>query len=202
MGRSAGAIVGHKSKEKIPEFILKAALREDDWCWLPTSNSTYGKWFDGSRTPDGNLWSIVATKFQEDQFIDQLAGSLNDSTLGQVMIRFHIPINEGDTPDKRLLAFALAKQFHAIAEGDGNANDIAKDFYKPDTFITTFPKYAERALDKFSKIKMPFSPVLSIWASISFTALLHSKISESIQRKRSLWLTAGWVNLCCCNVSL
>lgn len=157
MGRSAGAIVGYKSKEKIPEFILKAALKEDDWCWLPTSNSTYGKWFDGSRTPDGNLWGVVATKFQEDQFIDQLAGSLNDSTLGQVMIRFHIPINEGDTPDKRLLAFALAKQFHAIAEGDGNANDIAKDFYKPDTFITTFPKYAERALDKFSKIKMPFS---------------------------------------------
>lgn len=55
MGRSAGAIVGYKSKEKIPEFILKAALREEDWCWLPTSNSTYGKWFDGSRTPDGNL---------------------------------------------------------------------------------------------------------------------------------------------------
>lgn len=157
MGRSAGAIVGHKSKEKIPEFILKAAMKEDDWLWLPTSNSTYGKWFDGSRTPDGNLWGVVTTKFQEDQFIDQLAGSLNDSMLDQVMIRFHIPINEGDTPDKRLLAFALAKQFYAIVEGNGEAEDIAKDFYKPDAFITTFPKYAERALDKFSKIKMPFS---------------------------------------------
>ena len=157
MGRSAGAIVGYKSKEKIPEFILKAALREEDWCWLPTSNSTYGKWFDGSRTPDGNLWGIVATNFQEDQFIDRMAERLNDSTLDQVMIRFHIPINKGDTPDKRLLAFALAKQFHAIGEGNGEAKDIAKDFYKPDAFITSFPKYAERSLEKFSKIKMPFS---------------------------------------------
>ena len=86
-----------------------------------------------------------------------MAERLNDSTLDQVMIRFHIPINKGDTPDKRLLAFALAKQFHAIGEGNGEAKDIAKDFYKPDAFITSFPKYAERSLEKFSKIKMPFS---------------------------------------------
>ena len=157
MGRSTSAIVGYKSKEKIPEFILKAALKEEDWCWLPTSNSTYGKWFDGSRTPDGNLWGIVATKFQEDQFIDQLAGHLNDSTLDHVMIRFHIPVNKDESPDKRLLAFAMAKQLHAIAEGNGEAGDVAKDFYKPSAFITSFPKYAKRALEKFSKIKMPFS---------------------------------------------
>lgn len=157
MGRSTGAIVGYKSKEKIPEFILKAALKEEDWCWLPTSNSTYGKWFDGSRTPDGNLWGIVATRFQEDQFIDQLARYLNDSALEQTMIRFRIQVKKGESPDKRLLAFAIAKQLHAIAEGNGEAGDVAKDFYKPDAFITSFPKYAERALEKFSKIKMPFS---------------------------------------------
>lgn len=157
MGRSTGAIVGYKSKEKIPEFILKAALNEDDWCWLPTSNNTYGKWCDGSRTPDGNLWGIVAAKFQEDQFIDQLTKHLNDNMLDQVMIRFHIPLNKGESPDKRLLAFSLAKQFHAIAEGNGEAGDIAENFYKPDAFITLFPRYADRALEKFSKIRVPFS---------------------------------------------
>ena len=157
MGRTNGAIVGYKSKEKIPEFVLKAALREEDYCWLPTNSDTYRRWLDGTRTPDGNLWGIVAANFQEEQFIDSFAKNLNDNMLILTMSRFHISVGKNDVPDKRLLAFALAKQFLAIAKGNGEAEDIAKDFYKPDASLSVFPKYKERASEKYSKIKMPFS---------------------------------------------
>lgn len=157
MGRTNGAIVGYKSKEKIPEFVLKAALREEDYCWLPTNSDTYRRWLDGTRTPDGNLWGIVAANFQEDQFIDNFSKNLNDNVLVLIMSRFHISIDKNSVPDKRLFAFALAKQFLAIAKGNGEAEDIAKDFYKPDASLSVFPKYKERASEKYNKIKMPFS---------------------------------------------
>ena len=49
MGRNSCGILGHKSKEKIPEYFFKAALLEEYYDLLPTSNSAYGKWFDGIR---------------------------------------------------------------------------------------------------------------------------------------------------------
>lgn len=157
MGRTAGGIVGHKSKEKIPEYIMRAALPEKHWGILPTSNSTYGKWLDGARTPDGNLWGVLAGDFNETGFIDSLSEDLNDSTLTQLMIRFGISLKEGTAPDKKLLAFALGKVLHAIACGNGETKEEAKDYYKPDAHIKVFAKYQERAFDKYSKVTLPFT---------------------------------------------
>jgi hypothetical protein len=39
MGRSSGGILGHKSKEKIPEYFFKAALLEEYYDLLPTSTA-------------------------------------------------------------------------------------------------------------------------------------------------------------------
>lgn len=157
MGRSTGGILGHKSKEKIPEYFMKAALIDDYYDRLPTSNSSYGKWFDGTRKPEDVLWGLIVSHFDEDGFIDKLSKELNDSVLRYIMIGFNIGLHEGETPDKRLFAFALAKQFYAIAQGCGNADEIVKDFYKPDAYITAFPEYANRTKLKYEKTKTPFS---------------------------------------------
>lgn len=157
MGRSAGGILGHKSKEKIPEYFIKAALHEDFHDRLPTSNSTYGKWFDGTRSPENVIWGLVVSHFNEDDFIDKIAQDLNDSVLHSIMVSFNIELREGETPDKRLFAYALAKQFHAIAQGGGNADAIVEHFYKPDAHIISFPEYAERTISKYEKTEMPFS---------------------------------------------
>lgn len=157
MGRSTGGILGHKSKEKIPEYFMKAALIEGYHDRLPTSSSSYGKWFDGIRSPEDVLWGTVVSHFDEDGFIDKISNGLNDSELQNVMRSFRIELQEGEVPDKRLFAFALAKQFHAIAQGNGNANDIVKDFYKPDAHIISFPEYVDRTKSKYEKIETPFS---------------------------------------------
>ena len=157
MGRSSCGILGYKSKEKITEYFMTAALEEAYHDRLPTSNSTYGKWFDGTRNPENVLWGTVVSHFDEDGFIDKLSNELNDSELQNVMRSFRIELQEGEDPDKRLFAYALAKQFYAIAQGNGNADDLVKNYYKPEAHIISFPEYADRTKAKYEKTETPFS---------------------------------------------
>lgn len=157
MGRRSGGILGHKSKENIPEYFFDAALPEDHYDILPLSNSTYGKWFNGTRQPESTIWGTVVSYFDEDSFIDKTSKDLNDSTLKEVMRRFGLKLQTGEAPDKRLFAFALAKLFYAIAQGNGETTDEAKIFYKPEAHITSFPEYVKRTIAKYKKIKTPFS---------------------------------------------
>ena len=90
MGRSSCGILGYKSKEKIPEYFMTAALEEAYHDRLPTSNNTYGKWFDGTRSPENVLWGTIASHFDEDGFIDKVSKELNDSELQNVMHSFRI----------------------------------------------------------------------------------------------------------------
>jgi len=157
MGRCTGGILGYKSKEKIPEYFMKAALIEDCHDRLPTSSSSYGKWFNGARSPENVIWSLVVSHFNEDGFIDKITRDLNDSVLRNIMVSFKIKLDEGETPDKRLFAYSLAKQFYAIAQGNGNADDVVELFYKPDAHIISFPEYADRTKLKYEKTETPFS---------------------------------------------
>ena len=63
MGRRSGGIVGYKSKEKIPEYFMTIALPEACRERLPTSNSTYGKWFEGIRNPENTIWALITSNF-------------------------------------------------------------------------------------------------------------------------------------------
>lgn len=136
---------------------MKAALDEAYYDRLPTSNSAYGKWFEGSRSPENVLWGTIVSHFNEDGFIDKVSKNLNDSELCNIMYSFKIELGEGETPDKLVFAYALAKQFYAIAQGNGSADDVVKDYYLPDAHIISFPEYAERTKSKYEITKTPFS---------------------------------------------
>ena len=87
MGRNSCGILGHKSKDKIPEYFFDIALSGDHSEILPTSNSTYGKWLDGKRKPESIIWGTVVSHFDEDGFIDNASKDLNDSALRDVTLR-------------------------------------------------------------------------------------------------------------------
>lgn len=157
MGRSSCAIIGHKSKEKIPEYFFKVALSEAHHECLPPSSSTYGKWFDGTRKPDSSIWGTIVSDFDEDGFIDKVSQDLNDSLLKDVMHRFGLDLQAQEIPDSRLFAFTLAKLFYKIAQGNGETEDEAKKYYRPEAHIVSFPKYVERTTAKYEKIRTPFS---------------------------------------------
>lgn len=203
MGRSTGGILGYKSKEKIPEYFMKAALIEDCYDRLPTSSSTYGKWFDGTRSPENAIWGTVVSHFDEEGFIDKVSRDLNDSELKNVMRSFGVELKTDENPDKRLFAYALAKQFFAIAQGNGNADEVAENFYKPDAYIISFPEYAERTTAKYKKTETPFSDgeerlledvyVCNILSSrLSAIKNRHSRTQEKIIINANLDLIADY----------
>lgn len=203
MGRSTSGILGHKSKEKIPEYFLKAALPEQYYGHLPLSSSTYGKWFDGTRNPESVVWGTLVSHFDEDGFVDNVSRDLNDSVLRDLMHSFNIELQEGEDPDKRLFAYALAKQFSAIAQGNGNADDLAPNYYKPEAHIVSFLKYVKRTRSKYEKTEIPFSNgeeclleevyVCNVLSSrLSATRKRHSRTQEQIIENANLDLIAKY----------
>lgn len=152
--RSNGGLVGYKSKEKIPEFFMEAALEKNIEV-LPTSSNTYGKWFDGTRNPQTQVWDAIITEGRENELRNAVLAALNISKINLVAQRFFIFPPEGEVVDKEALAFAITRQFYEIAKGNGEADRIADKVYKPSAL--TFPIYAKRALNKYSKTKMPFT---------------------------------------------
>lgn len=157
MGRSSGGILGQRSKEKIPEYFMTIALPEECHECLPTSSDTYGKWFSSKRTPDSAIWALITSNFNEEGFIHRVITDLNGSVLLQVMKRFEIELGTSESPDKRLFAAALAKQFYALAQGNGTADNIVKTLYNPNANIVSFPEYVDRTKTKYEKTETPFS---------------------------------------------
>jgi len=152
-GRSTGAIVGNKSKEKIPEFIMLAAVGEGRCDMLPTSGSAYAKWFEGTRSPDGAIWETVTMNFDELAFSRKLARNINENMLTEVATRFGITLADGERVDKDLFVIAAAKQFYAIAKGNGIADSILAGCYRDDVNVEAFPGYAAESLKKYEKMK-------------------------------------------------
>lgn len=152
--RSTSGLVGYKSKEKIPQFFMEAALGEGSNL-LPTALNTYAKWFDNLRQPTTQLWNGIINAAREDIFRDALIKTLNLSQIIRVASRFYIIPPKGESVDKEAFAHAITKQFYEIAKGNGNGANIAAKAYKP--MLITFSVYSQKALLKYSKIKTPFT---------------------------------------------
>lgn len=152
-GRSAGAIIGYKSKEKIPDFIFSISFGEAGYTMAELSGSSFAKYFDGTRNPDGEVWKQIAEKFDELYFSRKLAQQFNTNMLNTVAERFGITVPEGETADKNLLCIAVAKQFHAIARGNGEADEVVPAVYQADVNIDDFPTYTRESLKKYEMMK-------------------------------------------------
>lgn len=135
---------------------MKAALGSDAYDTLPSSSSTYGKWFTGKRNPESGIWDAIASNTsQENLFQEEVAKNLNTSVLPLVASRFGISVPKDECIDKDAFSLAVTKQFYALAQGNGEAENIVPKIYRPQLML--FPVYAQKASDKFSKIETPFT---------------------------------------------
>lgn len=151
---SKGSLIGYKSKERIPQFFMEAALGSDSLL-LPTSLSSYAKWFNNERQPHPDVWSGINTASRENELIKALSKTLNKDMLNKVASNFGIIIPSGEIADRDCLAFAIARQFFEISNGSGTGANIANKAYRPT--MLTFQTYAQKAFAKYSKIKTPFT---------------------------------------------
>lgn len=155
LSRREGGIVGFKSKTKIPEFFFENALEEQYQEVLPLSESTYSKWFDGTRNPDGNIWASVNGHFDDDRLLKQLLRALNEAKIRQIMQSFGIELPVDEAPNKRQFAIAIKEQFHALAAGNGTADNIVPETYKKSPEPAGFKTYLRGATDNYKYVKLP-----------------------------------------------
>ena len=86
-------MTNHRAKKKIVEFLVKSAIPEDSWELLPTSDSSYEKWLNGTRTFNPAVWQEIAEKYDENRFLEIVIRELNDNALVTVMDRFGIKVS-------------------------------------------------------------------------------------------------------------
>lgn len=140
--KALSGLKGETSQKKIGEFFVRHALSEDRANELLSySDDTYRRWFSGERKVQ--IWSEVADGFDEIAFTKALAVKLNDKAMPRIFGAYGIKLAKAQEPDKYVLAAAMAEQFLAIAEGDGEAENILHDAYKRALIPETFPTYIE-----------------------------------------------------------
>lgn len=155
LSRTEGGLVGYKSKKKIPEFFFTSALDEAYWPVLPTSDSTYEKWFDGKRNPDGGVWSALNNHFCEDELLKALLRTMNEGKLRDVMRNFEIRLDAGEVPNPRQFAIAIKDQFRALASGNGTAENVVPEAYIKTPEPVRYGAYIRNAAKKFKWMRLP-----------------------------------------------
>lgn len=150
-GRNLTALVRCKSKVKIGEYFFHTVLGDLDLkIVLPNSDSAYDKYFRGTRNSE-ELWGFIVEYFDEPEFCKDLLKTLKDSGTAIVANRFGVQFGE-EPLNKKFLVYAIAKQFYAIANGSGEADDIIDSAYQEAKRPKRFPEYIEKATDKYRRI--------------------------------------------------
>ena len=155
LSRSEGGLLGCRSKKRIPEFFFTSALDEEYLSVLPTSDSTYEKWFDGKRNPDGDVWATLNNHFDDDKLLKALLRTLNESKLRVVMGNFEIGLADDEVPILRQFAIAVRDQFQALAAGNGEAENIVPEAYKKTPEPVSYGAYIKSAVNKFKWMRLP-----------------------------------------------
>ena len=153
--RSEGGLIGYKAHKKIPEFFFKFGLDENYWDMLPTSESSYEKYFKSGRNPKNDIWVALKKHFDADSLLKNLLRELNESKLRELMARFGIALEVAEVPDKRQIANAVVAQFEAMAAGNGSADNIVPAKYKKAPEPVGFGTYLRGAKSKFKWMKLP-----------------------------------------------
>lgn len=155
LSRSEGGLIGYKAQKKIPEFFFKFGLNEEYWDMLPTSDSSYEKYFKSGRNPKNDIWVALNNHFDGDSLLKNLLRELNESKLKELMGRFDIALQVAEVPDKRQFANALVAQFEALAAGNGSADNIVPAEYKKTPEPIGYGAYLRGAKNKYKWMKLP-----------------------------------------------
>ena len=152
IARSRIGIRGCTSQSSIALFFLEAVLGKNS-SYLGFEPDLFTKWFKGTRPVTRGIWSAVTDKFNDVEYSRILVQKLNEKYTDELLTRFGVHLHDGEPFDKEMFSIALAKQFLAIAKGDGEAEDIVESAYREDFNIDAFPTYAENSLKKYEKMK-------------------------------------------------
>lgn len=151
--KKTAGIKGKGVQKDIAEYFMSLALGEMAKVELHYGDDLLRKWFKGEREPSAELWAIVVSNFDEIRFSRAVTASLNVEMLPELMTAFEVVLHEEEVVDKYAFCTALARQFMAIAESSGVADNIMERVYRECLNVSEFPEYVEKSFGKYSKLK-------------------------------------------------
>ena len=151
--KATSGIKGVTAQAAIADFFMSTALGEIAKIELIFGEDQFRKWFTGKREPTNDLWGKTAGAFDETRFSRTVSGKLNEKVLPELLNAFGVRLGEDEIPDKFAFSAALAKQFSALARGNGEAENIVDYIYRTYLKVSDFPEYVSNSQAKYAKLK-------------------------------------------------
>ena len=150
--RRTGGLKGLTSKVKIVDFFFRTTMDDaDQEKLLPTSDSSFEKWFDGDprRKPNNVIWTNIIQCSKTNELSKKIFNLLNDDLVRDIALSFEIPLKQGEQLDKQKFAHAITEQFMEIARGYGEADNIVPREYAKKPPSISFDVYLQGAAEKY-----------------------------------------------------
>lgn len=149
--RRTGGLKGLTSKAKIVDFFFRNTTDDKGKEILPTSDSSLEKWFDGDpkRKPSVEIWENIVECSKSDNLSVQVLKLLNDNLTREIAMAVEIHLKQDEPLDKRRFARAIVEQFMAIAEGNGEADNIMAEEYAKKPPAVGYDTYLQGAIEKY-----------------------------------------------------
>ena len=149
-----GALKGCTSKIGIVRFFFESITLKEDQKFLPVDD-TYGRWFSGKNIGEGR-WTKINDDGDFDKLTKALIETLNTDSgvLGKIMAAFGVSLAAGEQVDIEKLARAISRQFCAISQGMGTAENIVPEEYQKEAEPIGHRQYLSRAGAKYRKMKI------------------------------------------------
>ena len=143
-----------KSQHDIGEFFaLLTVDKEKNESILPTSEDAFAKWFSGNTSPRQEIWEAVK-KSSPKEYAAKLKEAINTKNLEKVAENLKLGIRKGEAVDVDRFSSSIAELVFSMAEGNGETDKSAKDFYSASSVGSPFSGYIRYAQEQYNLMKL------------------------------------------------
>lgn len=150
-----GILKGHEAQASISHTLIEWAISSDDaFDKLPTSSSSYDKWYSGETAPT-RMWKYIKEEIDEEAYAGKLEAALNEKHADKLAKKLGIRVASGEKIDTPRLTRVVAKILYTLAEERGDAQNIdADEFYRSFEIKTDFTDYINTKREWYSVMKL------------------------------------------------
>lgn len=154
IGRGSSGLKNIKSQHDIGEFFALLAIdKEQHESILPTSNDAFAKWYSGNTRPRTEIWDAMS-KTSAKEYAAKLKDELNIKNINEVAAKLRISLKSGETLDVDRFTGCIAELVLSLAEGHGETDKEAKDFYDITDSSSIFANYIRYARERYNLMKL------------------------------------------------
>ncbi len=151
---TSGGLKNHTSQQDISLFFVENAINSDEAKEkLPTSTSSYDKWYSGETSPK-KLWKYVKNEISTEVYVEIIKNELDENNIEKVGKKLGIKLPSGEKINDNRLAISIARVMYDLAENRGESKRSICDYYVETENRTVFDRYIEAKRERYSVMKL------------------------------------------------